>query len=589
MLKNITMFIKRHSLLAGGLLSLLTGASANAGYEVWAADQSNTSPGQPSLGIKGGFLWIFDSDDIEIQLATGVDAKPLSCTPSAAEGPCNMLDVFPQNLQRFTHNGEALVATGETLGDLPGFGRLHGVIRDAQGKYVNVNFFAPSGGYVGVIDVKTKEAVGLFRVTEFYFDPLASQGRSVHMSFWTASGDAIVVSNLNGKAVERINVSRDNDGKITNLSFDRSATLGLGKNMVVKEEATVFHGINALGRPMIGEIIGTYDEAGLGDLTPNGFCKENECGEGGGDGSMGGRANNLPICPIPSSNNLLYITLAGGGQFVGDISSTPMSIVGEYGRNAVFGAGCGGAQVGNTMFLDTGVSASGAGATQSHFAVFAFDDSAYLGHANAENEPEVVVVYQDEGSTRTLGNIFGTKTQDTTGQIPGVTTRRDSHGAWITTNGKYLHVDDRIQNKVEVFDTSSYQHFTYDLTSKSGQSGAQGPRGACMDRSVTDDADLPKNDPAPDLFEVTPDGKYMMMALRGPAPVSVPHAAQGSCPGIGIVELYGNGKFGRLVDVLRTTNEIPDAAVISPTSFPGGVQYKGSERSDVHGTIVIPK
>lgn len=34
-----------------------------------------------------------------------------------------------------------------------------------QGRYMTANIFASGGGYVGVIDVKTKEAVGLFRAT----------------------------------------------------------------------------------------------------------------------------------------------------------------------------------------------------------------------------------------------------------------------------------------------------------------------------------------------------------------------------------------------------------------------------------------
>ena len=39
------------------------------------------------------------------------------------------------------------------------------------------------------------------------------------------------------------------------------------------------------------------------------------------------------------------------------------------------------------------------------------------------------------------------------------------------------------------------------------------------------------------LLEITPNGKFLMIAFRGPVPVSVPHSAQGSCPGVGIVRL----------------------------------------------------
>ncbi|MGI0479816.1 hypothetical protein ACN4EE_03410 [Geminocystis sp. CENA526] len=58
---------------------------------------------------------------------------------------------------------------------------------------------------------------------------------------------------------------------------------------------------------------------------------------------------------------------------------------------------------------------------------------------------------------------------------------------------------------------------------------------------------LPKNDPAPDLMEASPDGKYVFVALRGAIPVSVAHSGQGSCPGVGVIEVKENGASGHLV------------------------------------------
>jgi hypothetical protein len=89
---------------------------------------------------------------------------------------------------------------------------------------------------------------------------------------------------------------------------------------------------------------------------------------------------------------------------------------------------------------------------------------------------------------------------------------------------------------------------------------------------------LPLEDPAGDLMDITPDGKYVMVAFRGPAPVSVPHSAQGSCPGIGIIEIDDSGTTGRLAGVLRTTNNVADEVEIKAGSFPGGVPYSGAER-----------
>jgi hypothetical protein len=57
-------------------------------------------------------------------------------------------------------------------------------------------------------------------------------------------------------------------------------------------------------------------------------------------------------------------------------------------------------------------------------------------------------------------------------------------------------------------------------------------------------------DPAPDLFDLAPDGRYMFASLRGPNPASG-HAAFGSTPGVGVIDVRRGGKDGRLVGVAR--------------------------------------
>jgi len=112
---------------------------------------------------------------------------------------------------------------------------------------------------------------------------------------------------------------------------------------------------------------------------------------------------------------------------------------------------------------------------ESVFSRWKFDDNGFIGPAaNAENAPEPILVSND-------------KNNDTTGQLPGTctTTRRDSHGAAATLDRKYVHVVDRIQHV-------------------SGSSDS-----------------LSLNDPAPDLLKITPDGKYLMIAFRGPAVVAL--------------------------------------------------------------------
>jgi hypothetical protein len=317
----------------------------------------------------------------------------------------------------------------------------------------------------------------------------------------------------------------------------------------------------------------------MGDITPQGFCKENGCAAGR-DAPDGGRPNNLIICPIVSRSDKAYVTLAGGGLIVADTRSTPMSILAEYDQKAVNGAGCGGVQTGGSMWLNAGVSASAAGADQSTFTLYHLDDEA-LGRTEDVNSPAPTVAFRDSSNTATIGNPSGGKSNPS-GQLPARTNRRDSHGMAATTDGRYVHTVDRIRNNVEVIEVASGRRSTYDLTSADGRGRGEG---ACATTSVSDDPDLPGNDPAPDLVEASPDGRYLMVALRGPVPVSVTHSAQGSCPGVGIIELTRGGASGRLAGVLRTTNTIDTAA----GDVPGGHRYIGSERSDIHGAAVRRK
>lgn len=575
--------------VSASLLVAVSGAvsaknGTNVPYEVWGSDQSNSVAGAPGRGTRGSLIWVWNSEDVDRQINAGIPARPLGCDGNnvAGEGPCDLLDIFPASLAEHDVNG----TTGSSLGDYD-YGRLHGALSDPQNRYMNVNLFGPGNGFVGIMDGITKEAVALFRVTG------TSSGQRVHMSFWNSDGSALLIANLNGKILERIDVTRDPDGKISSAVFNTDAGLGVGKGMSVTAPAKVYLGTNGQGNAMIGSIAGNYASADLGDLTPAGKCRENGCASGP-DGDLGGRANNVIICPIVSASDNAYITFGGGGLIVADTTTTPMAITGEYGQQIINGAGCGGVQVDDKMWLNAGVSASeapGAGNVQSTFTIYTIDDTAFS-TVQGENMPLPVTVYKDDdatdgnaANTATIGNVGGDPNPNLTGQLPGTTTRRDSHGMTRTVSGSHIHTVDRIQNLVEVIDARTLARTTYDLTSANGK--GQGV-GACDAASVTyesgpsGDPDLPANDAAPDLMENTPDGKYLAVALRGPIPVSVTHSAQGSCPGVGMIRLLGNGKYGKLATVLRTTNTVDD----TPVSAPGGHPYVGAEHSDIHGASV---
>lgn len=540
------------------------GSHGDIRYELWASDQSNTVANKAALGIDGSLLWIWDNTAIEKQINGGPAASPIPCAGTVA--PCDTNLVFPAGLSE--HN-ESNTATGNAR---PLAGRLHSAFIDPQQKYALLSFFAPGGGMIGVMDAETKEAVALFRATQ------TGTGRTNHMSFWRFDGLAILVCNLDGRIVERIDVTRDATGRITALTYNMTAGLGVGRGQTLVEPPRVYLGNNAVGHQLIGSIqAGSSD---FSDLTPNGFCKENGCTTGP-NGSSGGRPNNAILCPIPANNNaLVYVTLAGGGLLVIDSSTTPMAIVAEYGNEVINGAGCAGTQANGLIHLDGGVSAGAAGLTQSTYAVYVLPHAAFpfAPEHNSENQPLPIVVIKDPTNTVTNGNHdhSGASSNDT-GQVPGTTTRRDAHGVVATVDEKYVHTGDRIQNKVEVVKTSGQSKpvAIYDLTSENGKGQGVGP---CAAASVTDDPGIPLNDPAPDLISRSPNGDYLFLALRGPAPVTANHAAQGSCPGVGIVKLEQGGKSGRLHAVIRTTNTIDTA----PSAPPGGYAYVGRERSDVH-------
>ena len=299
------------------------------------------------------------------------------------------------------------------------------------------------------------------------------------------------------------------------------------------------------------------------------------------------------ICPIVSDTGMGYLTFGAGGMLVVDTTATPMKLVAEYGNNEVNGAGCGGIHIGDNVWLDGGVSAVGAGAPRSTFTVYTVNDTiisqaAKNGTLLAENFPPINTVFKDPTNTSPSGNNApGAPAENLTGQVPGVTTRRDAHGMIETLDERYVHVVDRIQNTMDVFDSQTLTRVGgYDLVSADGQSGRGGAAGPCEASSVTDPgtvssgAALTTNDPAPDLMGITPDGKYIVVALRGPKPVTVNHGGQGSCPGVGMIELTNGGASGKLVSVLRASN-IADTAI--PPNFAGGANYTGNEAADVHG------
>ena len=68
--------------------------------------------------------------------------------------------------------------------------------------------------------------------------------------------------------------------------------------------------------------------------------------------------------------------------------------------------------------------------------------------------------------------------------------------------------------------------------------------------------DHPSSDhPTPDLADISPSGNRIFVSLRGPNPLSgSPHAATGSMPGLGVIQVNQGGKSGELKSVVEISN-----------------------------------
>jgi hypothetical protein len=250
-------------------------------------------------------------------------------------------------------------------------------------------------------------------------------------------------------------------------------------------------------------------------VTPNGVPRE-----------FAGRPDNAPILVVPdATSTLAFVTLRGGGLFVIDPTSKPMEILAEYDRTTVHASGFGGVEANGRMYINSGAGA--ASTNPSEFDVYRFPLAGYAA-SNPPNTPAPALVYSDD----TLPPAH----------------ERDAHGLVATKQNRYVWVLDRPQAVAEVFDTASDAHVnTVALAHR------------CC------------NHPTPDLADISPSGNRIFVSLRGPNPLSgSPHAATGSTPGLGVIQVTEGGKRGVLKSVVPISN----------------IDTEGLERADAHGIRV---
>jgi DNA-binding beta-propeller fold protein YncE len=257
----------------------------------------------------------------------------------------------------------------------------------------------------------------------------------------------------------------------------------------------------------------TLDLAGC--TTPNGFpCQDPAL-----------RPDNAPICPfVPESGFPAYVSLRGGGMLAIDPYATPMSIVAEYDATVIPRDGCGFAEARHWVYGN-----GGGGNVLNPDGWFLYrlprgGRNLYKA-SNPPNTPEPEEISHDDS-------------------VP-----RDAHGVARTKQEKKVWFFDRAANVVEIYRAQN-GHLIDTMNLATPQFSV---------------------DPTPDLAGESPDGKFFYVSLRGPNPLSGdPHASTGSTPGLMVLEVLDNGRFGAVRGIARINNI--DA---------GGVQ-----RADAHGIRV---
>ncbi|HJT19608.1 MAG TPA: hypothetical protein VJ746_04005 [Nitrospira sp.] len=215
----------------------------------------------------------------------------------------------------------------------------------------------------------------------------------------------------------------------------------------------------------------------------------------------GERPDTAPICPITeSTSKYAFVTLRGGGLLAVDVTQTPMQVVAALDNNQIHPAGCGGIEVGGTMYINSG---GGWPIAPLSYDIYALDLT------NLPKSLSAKLLSQRDSQFA------------------------DSHG--MAGVGRYVWNIDRAANNIEIIDTLS------DLSVGS-----------------VDLVTAANNDPAPDLMDVAPDGQYVFVGLRGAAPLTGNdknvNNAKGTIPGVGVVHVDAGGRVGHYKGQASITN-----------------------------------
>jgi hypothetical protein len=350
--------------------------------------------------------------------------------------------------------------------------RPHMLVFNAKNTHMALSFVA--SGHVVFFDARTRQPLACFRT-----EAGAGGARQAHAVWPTGNDRYLLVANQNGKKFERIRTDYRH-------------------NLFMQEPWA------------------TLDLANC--TTPNGQpCQDAVL-----------RPDNAPICPfIASDNGPAFVSLRGGGLFVVNWRTAPMSIVAEYDQAHVPPNGCGFTEAKGRVY------GNGGGATASNldqFSVYRLPMTGYVA-SNPPNVPPVELLFNDNAP------------------------ERDAHGVGVSQAQRYVWVGDRDANVAEVFHGRTGVHVgTIDLTSRFSA------------------------DPTPDLFASSPDHQWFFVSTRGPTPLTGdPHSSQGSDPGLLIVRVNQPGRTGEVRGLVRISN-VDSTGVERADPHGINVRLKGDER-----------
>lgn len=196
--------------------------------------------------------------------------------------------------------------------------------------------------------------------------------------------------------------------------------------------------------------------------------------------------DNAPICPVLTRDRA-YVTVRGGGMYIVDYRATPMRVVREYGLPQIAPAGCGGAIIGEKVYINSGTATS--------------SDLYVLDRASHEIIKHLRLTW----------------------------TGSDGHGLVVTGGGRFLWMANRADHNIAVINTN-----------RDAVVGVITGIGA-----------------APDIMGVSPNGRRVYAALRGPNNLTGGPTAKGETPGLAVLEVTDEGRSGRRVSFQPIGDQTP--------------------------------